>query len=97
MGIRLGGMRVEIIEIETICAIINTDSEGEELVVMGGGGVDAFLGSLGEASITSGALLRMGKILKPVGLGKKAGKNVIREKARFATQWIAEKEDGFGK
>lgn len=56
MGIRLGGMGVEIIEIETICAIMNTDSEGEELVVLGGGGVDGFLGSLGEASVTIGAL-----------------------------------------
>lgn len=56
MGIRIGGMGVEIIEIETICAIMNTDSEGEELVVLRGGRVDGFLGSLGEASVTIGAL-----------------------------------------
>lgn len=85
MGIRLGGMGVEIIEIEIICAITNADSEGEELVVLGGGGVNGFLGSLGEASVTSGALLRMGQILKPMGLGEEVGENGIREKARFAT------------
>lgn len=71
MGIRLGGMDVEIIEIETICAITNADSEGEELVVLGGGGVNSVLGSLGEASVTSGALLRMGQNLKPMGLGRR--------------------------
>lgn len=32
-----------------------------------------------------------------MGLGEEVGENVIREKARFATQWVAEKEDGFGK
>lgn len=51
MGIRLGGMGSEIIEIESICAITNADVEGEELVVLKGGGVGGFLGSLGETSV----------------------------------------------
>lgn len=44
-------MGSEIIEIESICAITNADVEGEELVVLKGGGVGGFLGSLGETSV----------------------------------------------
>lgn len=52
MGIRLAGMGSEIIEIESICAITNANVEGEELVVLkGGGGIGGFLGSLGETSV----------------------------------------------
>lgn len=96
MGIWLSGVGFEIIEIESICAIMNADSEGKELVVFGVA-VDGFLGSLGEASIPIGALLSMEKTWKPMGFNENAGEKVIREKARFATQWIAEKEDRFGR
>lgn len=44
MRIRLGGMDGEIIEIESICAIKNANSEGDELFVEGGG-VGGVLGS----------------------------------------------------
>lgn len=51
MGIRLVGVGSEIIEIEIISAITNADVEGEELVVLKGGGIGGFLGSLGETSV----------------------------------------------
>lgn len=51
MGIRLAGMGSEIIEIESISAITNADVECEELVVLKGGGIGGFLGSLGETSV----------------------------------------------
>lgn len=44
-------MGSEIIEIESICVITNTDVEGEELVVLKGGGFGGFLSSLGETSV----------------------------------------------
>lgn len=56
MGIRLAGMGSEIIEIESISAITNADVEGEELVVLKGGRIGGFLGSLRETSVEKAPL-----------------------------------------
>lgn len=83
----------EIIEIETICAITNADGESEELVVLKDGGVSGFLGSLGETSVANSV---WAKFERPMGEGKGVDENLLREKARFATLWVAEEEDDLG-
>lgn len=97
MGIRLAGMGSEIIEIESICVITDANVEGEELVVLKGGGVPGFLGSLGETPVAR-AVVNLGwaNFEGPMGKGKGVDENSLREKARFATLWIAEEEDDLG-
>lgn len=86
-------MGSEIIEIESISAITNADVEGEELVVLKGGGIGGFLGSLRETSVDN---LGWANFERPMGKRKGVDENLLREKARFATLWIAEEEDDFG-